>query len=195
MNLREMQQQKRTLPVDGLFEKFRPAGCVSSSWLASYPMFQDALQRGETCFRALPHYAKRPILKRAATNPDALASTTALLNEVRAAYVELSAACVVEALECYLSAGTHCDDLQNIRPTTLDTVAAQFPQTSVPLIARQPCLLSPGNGVFLEGWTRFFAYWARADKTIPVVAVDWPALYDRLARNLPEDKVARKLAR
>lgn len=187
MNLRELRHQKRTATVDGLFEEFRPVGCVSSSWLACYPTFQDALQGGETCFRALPYYAKRPILKRTATNPDALAATAAILSGVRAAYVELNATCVVEALESYLSAGAHSEDLHNIRPTTLDAVAAQFPQTCVPRIARQPCLLSPGNGVFLEGWARFFAYWARDDKTIPLLAVDWPMLYERLAGNLSEN--------
>ncbi|WP_341317590.1 hypothetical protein WN982_40720 [Paraburkholderia sp. IMGN_8] len=157
-----------------------PVGVTLSTWLTCYPIFQGALQHGETSFRALPHYVKRPVLKRTATNPDALAVTSEILNEVRAAYVELSATCVMEAIESYLSAGMHNENLQNVRSTMLETVAAQFPPTSVSLVARQPCLLSPGKGIFLEGWTRFFAYLKRNDKTIPLLAVDWPNLYERL---------------
>jgi hypothetical protein len=181
MNLRELQQTKRAVTVDTLSKESRLVGCVSPSWLACYPTFQDALQGGETPFQALPHNAKLPVLKRTATNTEALAGTAAIFNEVRAAYVELSTTCVVEAVESYLLAGTHCENLQNVRSTMLDTVAAQFPSTSVPLVARRPCLLSPGKGIFLEGWMRFFAYWSRGDRTIPLLAVDWPVLYDRLA--------------
>ncbi|MGF6409568.1 hypothetical protein [Paraburkholderia sp. MM5482-R1] len=183
MNLRELQQQKRTATVDGLFEEFRPVGCVSPSWLACYPAFQDALRGGETCFRALPHFAKLPVLKRTAANTEAQAVVSSVThNEVRAAYVELSTTCVAEAVERYLSVGMHSENLENVRSTMLDTVAAQFPPTSMPLVARQPCLLSPGKGIFLEGWTRFFAYWSRNDKTIPLLAVDWPVLYERLSK-------------
>ena len=185
MSLRELYQQKRTVTVDGLLEEFRPVGRVSASWLACYPTFQDALRGGETSFRALPHFAKLPILKRIATNTEALA-TSVTFNEVRAAFVELSTTCVVEAVESYLSVGMHSENLQNIRSTILDTVAAQFPHATVPQVARPPCLLSPGKGIFLEGWQRFFAYWSRDDKTIPLLAVDWPVLYERLAGNLPE---------
>lgn len=184
MNLRELQQQKRADTVDGLFEEFRLVGCVSPSWLASYPTFQDALRGGETSFRALPHFAKLAVLRRTATNTEArTVATTAILSEVRTAYVEIRTTSVVEAVELYLSAGTQSENLQNLPATMLDTVAAQFPPTSVSLVARQPCLLSPGDGVFLEGWTRFFAYWSRKDKTIPLLAVDWPALYERLSQS------------
>lgn len=158
-----------------------PVGVTPSPWLTCYPMFQEALQHGETCFRAIPHYAKRPVFRRIATNPDALAVTAPLLNEVRAAYVELRTTCVVEAVESYLAANTHSENLQNVRTTMVSTVAAQFPSTSVPLLARQPCLLSPGNAIFLDGWARFFAYWSRHDETIPLLAVDWPVLYECLS--------------
>ena len=183
MNLRELQQQKRAVTVGGLFEESRPVGCVSPSWLASYPTFQDALQSGETSFRALPHFAKLAVLNRTATNTEARTVATAtILNEVRTAFVEVSTTSVAEAVEFYLSAGKQSENLQNVRSTMLDTVAAQFPPTSVPLVARQPCLLSPGNAIFLEGWARFFAYWSRNDKTIPLLAVDWPVLYERLSQ-------------
>lgn len=183
MNLREMDQGERTDRTGVLATATDPVGLTPNLWLACYPMFREALQHGETCFRALPHYAKRPVLKRTATYPEALAVTAAILNEVRAAYAELSTTCVVEAVESYLSAGKHSENLENVRSTMLDTVAAQFPPTSMPLVARQPCLLSPGKGIFLEGWTRFFAYWSRNDKTIPVLAVDWAAVYKRLSQS------------
>jgi hypothetical protein len=48
-------------------------------------------------------------------------------------------------------------------------------------------LLSPGKGIFLDGWQRFFTYLSRDDKTIPLLAVDWPVLYERLAGNSSED--------
>jgi hypothetical protein len=185
MNLREMYQVERTGWTSMLATATDPVGLTSSRWLTCYPMFQEALQKGETSFRALPHYAKRPVLKRTATNTDALAATAAILNEVRAAYVEISTIRVMEALESYLSAGTHSENLQHVRSTTLDSVAAQFPSTSVPLVARQPCLLSPGNAIFLDGWARFFAYWARDDKTIPLLAVDWLDFHDRLSSGRP----------
>ncbi|MGF6408794.1 hypothetical protein [Paraburkholderia sp. MM5482-R1] len=109
------------------------------------------------------------------------------ISDVRAAYVELSTTCVVEAVESYLSVGMHSENLQSFRSTILDTVAAQFPHATVPQVARPPCLLSLGKGIFLDGWQRFFAYLSREDKTIPLLAVDWPVLYERLAGNLPED--------
>jgi hypothetical protein len=184
MNLRELQQQNRAVVVDTIVKESRPGGCVSPSWLACYPTFHDALQHGETSFRALPHYAKLPALKRAATNTEARAVTSTILNEVRAAYVELSTACVVEAVEGYLSAGNHIDRSHGLRSTSvLDAIAAEFPPTSAPLIARQPCLLSPGKSIFLDGWVRFFAYWSRNDKTIPLLAVDWSTLYERLSQS------------
>jgi len=188
MNLRELQQHKRAVMVDGIVEESRPVGCASPSWLACYPNFQDALRGGETSFRALPHFAKLPVLKRTATNTEAQAVFTSVtLNEVRAAYVELSTTCVVEVVESYLSVGMHSENLQSIRSSILDTIAAQFPHATVPQVARPPCLLSPGKGIFLDGWQRFFTYLSRDDKTIPLLAVDWPVLYERLAGNSPED--------
>ena len=99
MNLRELQQQKRAVTVDGIVKESRPVGCVSPSWLACYPTFQDALQGGETNFRALPHCAKLSVLKRIATGADSPTVTAAILNEVRVAYVELATTRVAEAIE------------------------------------------------------------------------------------------------
>lgn len=197
MNLRELQQHKRAVTIDGIVNEPRPVGCASPSWLACYPNFQDALRGGETTFRALPHFAKLPVLKRTSTNTEAQAvAVSVTLNEVRAAYVQLSTTCVVEAVERYLSAGMHSENLQSIRSTILDTIVAQFPHATVPQVARPPCLLSPGKGIFLDGWQRFFAYLSRDDKTIPLLAVDWPVLYERLASNPPEDgKTATNLPR
>lgn len=184
MNLRELQQQKRAVSVDATVKGSRPGGCVSASWLACYPTFHDALQHGETNFRTLPHYAKLPVLKRAVTSTEARAVTSAILNEVRASYIELRTTCVVEAVEGYLSAGTHIDNAHGLRSTSvLNAIAAQFPPTSMPLIARQPCLLGPGKTIFLDGWVRFFAYWSRNDKTIPLLAVDWSTLDERLSQS------------
>ncbi|WP_141710875.1 hypothetical protein [Paraburkholderia nodosa] len=102
-----------------------------SSWLLSYPMFRDALQREETDFVALPSY---------------------------------------------------------------ETLCSIFPAARVPLVARPPCLLSPGVGFFLEGWARFLAYWSRNDRTIPLLAVDWQALYGRLTDDPPNGaKAAAKI--
>ena len=135
-------------------------------WLASYPLFQAALQRRETCFRSLPPFVKLSVLRRLAGD----AKWSPLLHTVRASYVELSTPCVVDAVRQYLMV----EDSY-----ALETLAAEFQPATVPLVARPPCLLSPGKGVFMDGWARFFAYWSRNDEAIPLLAVDWPAL-DRL---------------
>lgn len=198
MNLRELQQQKRAVTLDAIVKERRPVGCVSPSWLACYSTFQDALQSGETNFRALPHCAKLSVLKRIATGADSPTVTAAVLNEVRVAYVELATTSVAEAIEGYLSAGTNSKNLQNITNSSpvLEVLAAQFPPMCLPSVARPPCLVSPGNGIFLNGWARFLMYWSRNDKTIPLLAVDWPVLYERLTGNRPEDgKAATNLPR
>jgi hypothetical protein len=174
---------EKPAPIVSLTIPRRSVNSILSEWLLSFPTFHDALQHGETSFQALPYCAKLPILKRTATDMDPLAVTSAILNEVRASYVELSTICVVEAVESYLSAGAHREKLQSVRSTGLEAVAAQFPATTVPLVARQPCLLSPGKGIFLDGWARFIAYWSRNDKTIPLLAVDWPTVYERLSQS------------
>jgi hypothetical protein len=180
MNLRELQHAKRAVTVDRIVKESRPVGGVSASWLACYPTFQDALQGGETKFSALPHCAKLSVLERITTGTNSPTITTDVLNEVRVAYVELCTTLVAQEIERYLSTGTTCAQLQNVSSTVPKVLAAQFPPICVPLVARQPCLLSPGNAIFLIGWARFFAYCSRNDKTIPLLAVDWPVLYERL---------------
>jgi hypothetical protein len=162
---------------------FQSVGQMHSTWLSCYP-FRDALQHGETVFRALPPYVKLPVLKRIATDTSAR-DVTSVFNEVRVAYIELITSCVVEAVESFLSARTHIDKSDDVHSTSvLDAVAAHFPSMSLPHIARHPCVLCPGKGIFLEGWARFFAYWSRNDKTIPLLAVDWPTLYEHVAQSV-----------
>ncbi|PTB20808.1 hypothetical protein C9I57_08625 [Trinickia symbiotica] len=166
-------------PVDSERLTHQTRGQFRGAWLSCYPTFNLALQHAETDLRALPPYAKLPILKRMTC---AQPCSSASINDVRVAYVEISTACVVEAVERYLTSGMRSEE-KEIEPglsASLETVAAQFAPTAIPLVARPPCLLSPGKGIFLEGWARFFAYWSRRDKTIPLLAVDWPVLYERL---------------
>lgn len=170
-------------PVDSGLSPHRTGGQLRGAWLSCYPTFNHALQHAETHFRALPAYAKLPVLKRMT---GAQPSCSASLNDIRVAYVEISTACVVEAVERYLTSGMRGEGIERGLSASLETVAAQFAPTAIPLVARPPCLLSPGKGVFLEGWARFFAYWSRGDKTIPLLAVDWPVLYERLTSCAPE---------
>jgi hypothetical protein len=142
-------------------------------WLASYPLFQDALQRRETCFRSLPPFVKLSVLRRLTGD----AKWSPLLHTVRASYVELSTPCVVDAVRQYLTSTVVEDSY------ALETLAAEFPPAKVPLVARPPCLLSPGKGIFMDGWDRFFAYFSRNDETIPLLAVDWLTLSEGLSQS------------
>jgi hypothetical protein len=109
-----------------------------------------------------------------------------ILDDVRGSFIELSTHCVVEAAETFLSTHTANSKLRMGRTAiSLDDLAIQIPSASYPLIARPPCILRPGVGIFLNGWMRFFSYWARGDLTIPILAVDWPAFYDHLASICP----------
>jgi hypothetical protein len=164
----------------------RSAGQIRSAWLSYYPIFRDALQACETNFRELPPYVKLPVLRRmGAAHLSARSASLTVFDGVRASYVELSTNCVVQAVESYLFTGRSSEERES---TTLEAVAAGFPPTVVPLVARPPCFLSPGKSIFLDGWTRFFAYWSRNDKTIPLLAVDWLVLYERITVPLPPDE-------
>jgi hypothetical protein len=147
------------------------------TWLLRYPTFLGALQYGETEFEALPAYAKLPVLRRVAGEE---AFVSSILGDVRVAYVELSTSRAVEVLDRYLWSRTETLEWESTRPATVETLARNFPAVTVPHVARPPCLLSPGSEIFMEGWSRFLAYWARNDKTIPLLAVDWAALYQRM---------------
>jgi hypothetical protein len=152
----------------------------ASAWLLSYPTFRNALQREETDFVALPPYVRLPVLKRMTGQEAGTASVwRADLRGVRASYIELSTPCVADVLRDYLSAGARNPECSGA-PDELETLSSIFPAATVPLVARPPCLLSPGAGFFLEGWARFLAYWLRNDRTIPMLAVDWPVLCGRL---------------
>ncbi|WP_296653093.1 hypothetical protein [Paraburkholderia sp.] len=155
----------------------------ASAWLLGYAAFHDALQREETDFGALPPYVKLPVLRRLAGCAFAPSSVWVALNEVRAAYIEVSTPSVAEVVRHYFSSEANNVDSSDETADVLETLAATFPPAVVPLVARPPCLLSPGKGIFLEGWQRFVTYWARNDGTIPLLAVDWPTLYDRLTDN------------
>src|ERR1700758_5619573 len=67
-----------------------------SSWLLSYPMFRDALQREETDFVALPSYVRLPVLRRITEPTDASSARWTDLGGVRASYIELRTSCVAD---------------------------------------------------------------------------------------------------
>lgn len=157
-----------------------------SSWLLSYPTFRDALQREETDLAALPTYARLPVLSRMTEPATASSDLWTGLGGVRASYIELSTPRVAQVVRDQLSGGANRpksadDDVSD----QLEMLCSIFPAARVPLVARPPCLLSPGAGIFLEGWARFLAYWSRNDRTIPMLAVDWQSLYGRLTGDQP----------
>jgi hypothetical protein len=182
MNLRENIKTERVSRTDRLTEARRPVGRVPSAWLACYPIFQDALRHGETTFRTLPQQAKFAAVNRVITDAAEQIIASAILDDIRVSYVELSTPCVVEAAEAFLSTQTAnsklCSDHSAI---SLGDFATQIQSANFPLIARPPCLLRPGLGIFLNGWMRFFGYSTRGDRTIPLLAIDWPDFNERLA--------------
>lgn len=149
----------------------------AGTWLLRYPIFLRALQHAEMEFAALPPYAKLPVLRRLARDEPLLST---MLADVRVAYVELSTSYAIEVLDRYLGSTMGVEQGESGPQAMVRTVACHFPAATVPHVARPPCLLSPGSGIFIDGWSRFLAYWLRDDKTIPLLAVDWPALYQRL---------------
>lgn len=149
---------------------------MPGGWLASYPLFNAALHHGETAFRVAPEQVRRAILQRVPRRDTAPDEITARLKDLGVSFVELCTRTVDEAVQAFLaSEGGNASSVPR-----LDELAAQIPHTVTPLVARPPCLLRPGLGIFLDGWMRFFSYRARGDTTIPLVAVDWPALYEQL---------------
>ncbi len=181
MNLRELKQQKRAVTVDGIVKESRSVGCVSPEWLTCYPIFQDALQGGETTFRKLPLHAKLVALKRTTEDGAGQAIASRILDDVAASFVELSTGLVEDAVRQYLSMqpdSANCHATPNT--TLLDDLALEFVGVHQPHVARPPCVLRPGQGIFLDGWMRFFSYRARSDKTIPLLAIDWINFYQRL---------------
>jgi hypothetical protein len=157
-----------------------PMQRAPAPWLACYPIFREALLGSETSLGALPDFARRAALERLG---DASRSCVhrSVLDGVRASYLELRSTRVAEEVRRYLSDSD--GDTQTSRESSdaLETLAAGMPRMLVPPVARPPCLLSSGAGIFLGGWGRFVAYWCRRDPTIPLLAVDWPILYEHVA--------------
>ena len=148
-------------------------------WLASYPVFRDALLGSETTLGALPDFARRAALERLGGDHSCARGT--VLDEVRASYLELRSTRVAEEVRRYLSDSDEPPPTERESSDALETLAAGMPRMVVPPVARPPCLLSSGTGIFLGGWGRFVAYWCRRDPTIPLLAVDWPVLYEHVA--------------
>ncbi|WP_133062306.1 hypothetical protein [Paraburkholderia hospita] len=159
-------------------------------WLASYPVFQDALGSGETTFRALPDYAKSVALGRTSTDFVEQATAAAILDEVRVSFVELCTKSVSDAVDEYLG------KLKGERAVVVDSVEESRPDLvghisniALPLIARPPCLLRPGRHMFVDSWMRFFSYCKRGDLTIPLLAIDWLDFHDRLGVLRPRSAI------
>lgn len=93
----------------------------------------------------------------------------------------MSTRLVEDAVEHYLAMQTDSKNSYAIRNNTLlDDLAEQMVGINLPHVARPPCVLRPGQGIFLDGWMRFFSYRARGDKTIPLLAIDWVNFHERL---------------
>ena len=180
MNLREMTRPERAVPYRKLDSNHTDSR-VPSDWLACYPLFQQALAQGSTCFGALPFAVKLAAFKRVIGEPRDYATIAPLLNDIGASYVELPTHSVEAVVRHYLgeqagSAAAQAADLT----AQFDELAAQMPAPCYLDAPRPPCLVSPGGAVFLDGWMRFFTYRSRGDLTIPLLAVDWPRFVERL---------------
>jgi len=185
-------QPERTDPAEMLAATPGSVGCVPGRWLACYPMFQDALQRGETSFRKLPRYVKQVALKRTTVEAAEQAIASTILDDVGASFVELSTRLVEDAVERYFAMQTDGGISHAIRnKTLLDDLAEQITGINQPHVARPPCVLRPGQGILLDGWMRFFLYRARGDKTIPLLAIDWINFHERLCSLHPGSVVAQ----
>jgi hypothetical protein len=190
-NLRELVQPERTDPAHLLAATLGSFDCVPGPWLACYPMFQDALQRGETSFRRLPRHVKLVALKRTTVDAAEQAVALTILDDVGASFVELSTSLVEDAVECYFALQTGDLISHSMRNnTSLDDLAEQITRINQPHAARPPCVLRPGPGIFLDSWMRFFSYRARGDKTIPLLAIDWTNFHERVCSLYPGSVVA-----
>ncbi|MGF6370989.1 hypothetical protein OKW40_003739 [Paraburkholderia sp. RAU6.4a] len=180
MHLREQAGTERAIRTNRWLSARRPVGRPPAAWLACYPVFQDALLGCETRLGALPDFVRRAALERLGGSNYSCVPTS-VLDEVRASYLELRSTCVAEEVRRYLSDTEDSLLASHESSDALETLAAGMPRMLVPPVARPPCLLSSGNGMFLGGWARFVAYWCRKDPTIPLLAVDWPILYEHVA--------------
>lgn len=181
MNLRENIKTERVSRTDRLAMSLQPVSRVPSQWLTYYPTFQNALRHGETSFQTVPRQAKLVVASHTTADAAEQIIASGILDNLRVSYVELSTPCVVEAAEAFLSTHTANSKLRSDHSAiSLGDLAAQSPYRNLPPVARPPCLLRPGVGIFLNGWMRFFGYWRRGDHTIPLLAIDWANFYERL---------------
>ena len=165
-------------------------GRVSDRWLACYPAFQDALQGGETPFRKLPRHVKLVALKRTTAEAAERAIASTILDDVGASFFELSTRLVEDEVECYFAMQTDGGLSHTIRNNMLlDDLAEGTKVDNTSRLERPPCVLRPGQGIFLDGWMRFFSYRARGDQTIPLLAIDWTDFHERLCSLAPESVV------
>jgi hypothetical protein len=176
MNPREIQQVEFAERSNLHHASTRSEAHTPSNWLANYPIFRDALHHGETSFGKLPRQAKLVAIRRTTSEVAETAFISTAFDEVGASFVELHTEVVEAAVQHFLASQ------QNNVAARLDEISLQDAGIQHPFVARQPCLLSPRNGIFLDSWMRFFAYRSRKDKTIPLLAVDWPAFYERLSQ-------------
>ncbi|WP_261541643.1 hypothetical protein [Burkholderia multivorans] len=180
MNLIERVGAERTVWTDRVATTRHSIGRVPGSWLASYPVFEEALRNGEATFSALPDFAKRVVLKRVAINEGAR-YTSKILGDVRVSFNELSTDAVSAVVDSYLGKQQLGNASSDGLATSLESLAEWTSATDYPLIERSPCLLRTGHHVFLDSWMRFFSYRARGDRTIPVLAIDWLDVYHKLS--------------
>jgi hypothetical protein len=180
MNLREMTRPERAVPYRKQDSNDTDSR-VPPDWLACYPHFQQVLAHGSTCFGALPFAAKLVAFKRVLGTARDYETVAPQLNDIGAAYVEVTTHGVEAVVRQYLGEQAGANAAQAAELTAqLDELAAQMPAQHRVHEARPPCLVSPGGAVFVDGWMRFFTYRSRGDLTIPLLAVDWPRLVERL---------------
>ncbi|WP_322054248.1 hypothetical protein [Paraburkholderia bannensis] len=155
----------------------------SDTWLVRYPLFREALFHGAMPLGALPAQARSVVAKRVFAGDGArdIAGSAGLhvVSDVRVAFVELPMSLVNQAVRDHCA--PHGDDDASLNAAIGET------RLHYPRVARPPCLLMPGQGIFLDSWMRFLAYRTRGDITVPVLAVDWFTLYERIARVLESD--------
>lgn len=158
----------------------------SDTWLVRYPLFREALFHGAMPLGALPPQAHAVVARRVFAGGGArdIAGSAALhvVSDVCVAFVELPMSLVDQAVR------SHC--VQDGGDDASLNAAIGETRLHYPRIARPPCLLMPGQGVFLDSWMRFLVYRARGDITVPVLAVDWLTLYERIARMLEGENAA-----
>jgi hypothetical protein len=151
------------------------------NWLVRYPLFRDALRHGVMPFGSLPLQARTVVANRLAAKGLAGHAAQWRVSDVCVAFVELPMDLVDNAVRDHLPA--FGGDTESGDEAALSVVIGET-RTRYPFVARPPCLLMPGPGVFLDGWMRFLVYRTRGDITVPLLAVDWLDLYARLSRVL-----------